>query len=181
VQSVELRLPPWSVAIASLLLYAAAVLQVIYAAMVAAAARAWDRAWESLDTSGDFSAEAGTVIVVSVAWIGLAVVLAAQTTWLRSASRASWIAVSVLGATLVCGNLCGSRVLGPRDPNRADSERLQRAVDEFVPLWYRVVPVWLLAAMAALMIIIGLGLLLTPSSRRYFTVRTVSGSRGTPP
>jgi hypothetical protein len=168
VYAADLRTAPSSVAVASLLLYAAAVVQVIAAAMVAASARAWDRAWQAADTSGDFSAEAPAVITASVIWIGLAVVLAVQTAWLGSARKASVVGVSVLGWVLVLGNLCGAYLLSSPDLHRPHSRRLQRAIDEFVPVWYQVVPVGVLASAAAIMIVLGLGILLTPSSRQFF-------------
>jgi hypothetical protein len=156
---------PLTVAVAAFLLYVGAALQVAGAAAVAVSARDWDRAWQALDTSGDFDPEADVVIAGSLVWMVYALVLVVLTFRLTLARKAAAVAAGVLGGVLVCGNGCWSVLTS--DYHRYSSAE-QRVIDQFVPGWYQVVPDWMLAGLTAFMITIALVLLTSPSSRRFY-------------
>ncbi len=101
-----------------------------------------------------------------------AAALAVLTGWHRAAGKAGAgsagtavrLAVGVLGTVLLGVNAGWFALLRP---GRADQDpERQRVIDQFVPGWYQMVPVWMLAGSTALVLAIALILLTSPAARR---------------
>jgi hypothetical protein len=162
------RRRPTSVIVVVTLLYLTAMLQAVGATVVAATAKDFDRAWQALDSSGDFVSEADLLIATSCVWIALSALLVLATARLSSAGRVARAVVVILGAALTCGNSGWAALFASDREHTIDQQRI---VDHFVPDWYALVPPPLLShGCAASMIAVALVLLTSPTAREFFNL-----------